>query len=113
MALGITKDCGNYAGFYTPQCYGGQLKILTGSIAFDDSYPTGGESMDISDMFNSLNIVLFESKAGYVFEYDYGNKKVKVMMGNNDGAADGPMVEVANETNLSALTAVKFLAVGY
>jgi hypothetical protein len=113
MALVITKDCGNYAGFYTPQCYGGQLKILTGSVAFDSSYPTGGESMDISDMFTSLKAVFFESKGGYVFEYDYGNKKVKAMMGDNDSATDGPMVEVTDKTNLSALTAVKFLAVGY
>lgn len=113
MALGITKDCGNYAGFYSPQCYGGQLKILTGSIAFDSSYPTGGEAMDISDMFTDLKAVFFESKRGYVFEYDYDNKKVKAMMGNNDGAADGPLVEVADKTDLSALTAVKFLAVGY
>ena len=113
MALVITKDCGNYAGIYTPQCYGGQLKILTGSIAFDGEYPTGGEPMDISDMFTSLKAVFFESKGGYVFEYDYGNKKVKAMVGNNDNATDGPLVEVANETDLSALTAVKFLAVGY
>lgn len=113
MPLVITKDCGNYAGMFTPISYGGQLKILTGSVAFDSSYPTGGEAMDISAMFNSLKIVLFESKAGYVFEYDYANKKVKAMMGNNDGTADGPLVEVADKTDLSALTAVKFLAVGY
>ena len=33
--------------------------------------------------------------------------------GNNDNATDGPLVEVANKADLSALTAVKFLAVGY
>ena len=113
MALGITYDCGSYGVLFTPQCYGGQLKIITGSIAFDNSYPTGGESMDISEMFTNLLIVLFESKSGYVFEYDYSNKKVKARVGDNDGASDGPLAEVANGTNLSALTAVRFLAIGY
>ncbi|KJS23144.1 MAG: hypothetical protein VR72_02975 [Clostridiaceae bacterium BRH_c20a] len=35
--------------------------------------------MDLSNYLKSVEGVMFESKAGYVFEYDYTNKKVKVL----------------------------------
>jgi hypothetical protein len=52
-------------------------KLLTGTFSFDTSYPTGGEAFDITGKFKSLMGVIFEPKAGYSFEYDYTNKKVK------------------------------------
>jgi len=52
--------------------------LLVGSIAFDDSYPTDGELMDLSGLFKDLQIVMFEGNGGYVFEYDYTAKKVIV-----------------------------------
>ncbi len=80
MALAITKDSGNYGAVFTPQIYAkGNIKLLTGSIAFDNSYPTGGEAMDLSKFFKNLLGVFFETKSGYIFEYDYTNKKVKAL----------------------------------
>lgn len=65
--LGMREKCGH--GF----------KLVTGSIAFDSSYPTGGEAMDLSKIFPvDLHMVVIENKSGYYFEYDYTNKKVKV-----------------------------------
>ena len=140
---------------------GHNYKLITGSIAFDSSYPTGGEAMDLSNQIpTDLHMVTFENKAGYSFEYDYTNKKVKAFTPNgahshdikiddDDNAAtagvavyfdedaaaqedrlkfvsptdtDGTGVtqdstaavaaEVANATDLSALTDVRFMAVG-
>ena len=52
--------------------------IITGKISFDSSYPTGGESLDLTDRLQTVLCVMFENKSGYMFEYDYTNKKVKV-----------------------------------
>lgn len=72
MALTITYD--------TPRAerisrnYG----IVTGNITFDSSYPAEGESLDLTDRIRDVKVVQFENKAGYKFEYDATNDKVKV-----------------------------------
>lgn len=88
------------------------LRVFTGSIAFDSSYPTGGEAMDLSSKFAALKLVLFENDAGYVFQYDYTNKKVLAYYYDYDAGADGTAIQVANATDLSALTDVRFIAFG-
>lgn len=91
--------------------------FVTGKVAFDSSYPTGGE--DISDVANQfprqLLGVVWEGSGGYQFETDYtaNAEKVKAFYGDNNNAADGPLIEVPNATNLSALTGVRFLAWGW
>lgn len=55
------------------------LGMFTGSIAFDSSYPTGGELLtDVSKFFTSENmfIVHFDPQDGYLFSYDKTNNKV-------------------------------------
>lgn len=89
------------------------FKLLTGKIAFDDSYPTGGEALDLSNFFSRIiSFIAFEPTAGYIFIYDRTNKKVKVYYADYDAGADGALIEVADTTDLSALTEVYFLAVG-
>lgn len=88
------------------------LRVLTGSLALDSSYPTGGENMDLSSKFAALKLVLFENDAGYVFQYDYTNKKVIAYYYDYDAGADGAAIQVANATDLSALTDVRFIAFG-
>lgn len=95
MALTITKDSGNYGAVFTPQVYAkGDMKFLTGKVDFDSSYPTGGEAMDISKFFKNLLGVTFETKSGYVFEYDYTNKKVKALERHSvySAAVDPPSI---------------------
>ncbi len=98
--LGILEKCGLGIG------------MLTGSLAFDDSYPTGGETVDLSGYFSDIHMVLIEPKSGYVFEYDYTNKKVLAYYADYNGAADGALIEVAAAVDLSALTDVRFVAIG-
>lgn len=119
MALTVTNHAGTGPGIAgTRPVYaasGGRgLKFVTGTIAFDASYPTGGEATtDISGHFTELLGVIFESKSGYTFSYDYTNNKVLAYVGDNDAVADGPQAQVADTTDLSAVTGVRFLAFGY
>lgn len=91
------------------------LKVVTGSIAFDSSYPTGGEDVsDIFNMFNTVvlllidpNTVVHGAQTGKFAQVDYTNKKVLLFTNAS------PTVEVTNASNQSALTAVKFVAIGY
>lgn len=118
MALSVTNHAGTGPGIAgTRPVYaasGGRgLKIVTGTVAFDSSYPTGGEATtDISGHFTELLGVFFESKSGYTFSYDYTNNKVLAYWVDTtvDGAAQA---QVANTTDLSAVTGVRFFAWGY
>lgn len=57
----------------------GNKRTATFDVAFDSSYPTGGESLSLSLIgLNEANIVLISQKSGYVFEYNYTNNKVLV-----------------------------------
>ena len=45
--------------------------------AFDTSYPTGGESLDLGALgFRGIAKCVIEPKMGYTFEYDYTNDKI-------------------------------------
>jgi hypothetical protein len=84
------------------------------TIAFDSSYPTGGEPLTKGDLGFSAapTVVEIEPKSGYVFEYDFTNEKILAYYGDNNNASDGPLIEVPNATNLATITGVKIRAVG-
>lgn len=82
------------------------FNMLTGTFDFGDSYPAGGEDFDLKPYFPKgiVNVNVFP-KSGYTFEYDETNKKIIAY-----SAAD---TEVTDATDLSALTGVSFVALGY
>lgn len=92
----------------------GSKRAVTLTIAFDSSYPTGGESLSLADMgfVSSVDIVQVEPTLGYVFTYDYTNKKLIAYYGDNNNASDGALIEVPNTTDLSAVVGVKLEATG-
>lgn len=92
----------------------GDRWITVRKVAFDSSYPTGGESLTTSELGFSKapDWVEIEPKNGYVFEYDATNQKIKAFQGDNANAAAAPLVEVANTTNLAAVTDVIVKAFG-
>ena len=111
MALTITYDPGNSM---IDKC-GLGVKMVSGTIAFDSSYNSGGESLDFSYFFpTKVFIVIIPSVAGYIFQYDYTNKKAIVYLQDYDlASADAPLVQVTASANLaSALADVRFLAFG-
>lgn len=86
---------------------GNKIMVL-GSIAFDSSYPTGGESFDRTQLvLRDLDSIIFEDSGVFSFQYDYTNNKVKVFT-----AAAAPKAEVADTTDLSSLTVIRFRAIG-
>jgi hypothetical protein len=111
--LTVTYDQGE--GVYSLQALKNRnFGIITGTITFDDSYPTGGESLDLSTKMADLNVVFIEPTGGYVFTYDHSNKKVMAYYADYDAAGDGAMIEYANAGNaLDNLGAIPFIAFGY
>lgn len=56
------------------------LGVFVGTIAFDSSYPTGGEdTSDITANFKNCLQIQFQGKSGYIFEWDKTNDKVKAL----------------------------------
>lgn len=87
------------------------LMMVTGTLDFDASYPTGGES--VAELFASfprgLTGALIQQPdvaAVRTVELDTVNQKVI-------GYTDGFTTEVTNGTNLSAVTGLRFIAWGY
>lgn len=82
----------------------GNMRLKIYDVTFDNSYPTGGESLTPADLgLNHIEAIIAEGGA-YNFGYDYTNEKLKAFYGNNDAASDGPLVEVANATDLSSVS---------
>ena len=109
-------------------------------VDFDDSYPTGGESLTPGDFgLEVIEMMIIAPQDGYVFEYDYTNEKIKAMVpidagsssavagANNTLVATTGAVEIAgtgnafqqvgaevtDTTDLSGVTGVKCFAIGY
>ena len=89
--------------------------ITSGTLTFDDSYPTGGEAITAANvgLNRAIDRIIIESAAGYVFKYDKANKKVLAYYADYDASSDGALIQVANTTDLSASAiAPGYIAVG-
>lgn len=105
----VTQEPRSSDGYYYRTVY---------TVAWDSSYPTGGESLTPGDcgLVSSISdgeywIEAWPSK-GYVPEYDKANKKMKLYWANYPGAAAGALVEVTNATDVSAITGMLLVAYG-
>jgi len=83
-------------------------KLEAGTFAFDSSYPTGGEAMTFG--FTPI-VVIVPPFSGYTFQWT--GSKLLAYYADYDAAADGVLIQVANAADLSALTAVPYLAIGF
>lgn len=119
----------------------GGLCLLSGTIAFDSSYPTGGESATgITGLFKTCLQIQCDSFGGYLFTFDKTNSTIKalapvdVIAGSGTAATNNFLfksatagkievdgtgtayqsaaAEVLDTTDLSGLTAVRFIAMG-
>jgi hypothetical protein len=118
---------------------GRSMYLLSGTIAFDDDYQTGGmDASGITKYFKNCLRLICDGRSGYIFEFDKSNKKIKVFHPTRINAASGTVndslgfatgentlnaenaardisnagKEVAASTNLSSLTGVSFIAIG-
>src|SRR5688500_12362976 len=90
---------------------GDTAHLYEGTLSWDDSYPTGGESFNVTGN-EKFSTVIFGHKGGYTFEWDEANQKVIAYYVDNDAGADSAQIQVPNTTDLAAVTGVKFLAIG-
>lgn len=91
----------------------GPVSQKNGTLAFDSSYPTNGEAVLASQIgLSTINQLDILPMNGYVFQYVAATAKIKVYYADYDANADGALIEVANTTDLSALTAVPYRAFG-
>jgi hypothetical protein len=90
----------------------GSKFVKRGTLAFDDSYPSNGEGLSLATLgLSYVDEVRVGPTSGYIFEWDGTNKKIKAFW--VDTSTDGaPLAEVANTTDLSALTAVPIVSIG-
>lgn len=92
----------------------GKQRVRIGTVTFDSSYPTGGESVTaasfgLSEIHKLL--VIGTRGSGYIVEYVPSSGKLKALWVDTtvDGAA---LAEVADTTDLSAVVA-DVIAFGY
>jgi hypothetical protein len=85
--------------------------LYTGTIALDSSYPTGGEAIDLG-LNERVDFLVTSPSGGYVGLWDATNQKLLMYYGDNNNASDGALIQVPDTTDLSALTAIPFFAIG-
>jgi len=89
MALTVTINKTDTVGRY--------LKVKTGTITFDSSYPTGGESLSKSDLGFSTSVETFVASpnGGLVFEYDFTNSKLEAFYPSGGSATPASLAAPA------------------
>jgi hypothetical protein len=90
-------------------------KVAHVKVAFDNSYPTGGEPFTAGECGLSAveRVRVLSGVKGYQVDPDVANMKLIVRRGDNANAAAAPAVEVANAVDLTTLSAVELEVVGY
>lgn len=90
---------------------GSTEKLYYGTIALDVSYPTGGEAIDVTAN-ERFDVLIAQPTSGYAFQWDAANQKLLAYRADYDAVADGPLVQVPDTTDLSAVTGIQFIAIG-
>lgn len=78
----------------------GDLQYRVVNATLDNSYATGGYAIATGNIDMTPEHIVFSavslSSGGYVGRVDVATKKLVVYYGDNNNAADGPLIEVAN-----------------
>ena len=97
------------------------LKVFDMTVAFGDgalTYPSGGIPLTAAKMgcpnsIVSLSMVSPASSNGFVYKYDLANNKIRIYQGDNDNAADAPLIELVAATATPAAATLTVEVVGY
>ncbi len=89
--------------------------ITYSTVAFDSSYPTGGEAITPNALGLGTILMAYSpgNYLGYAFSWDNANSKLLAYYADYDAGADGPLIQVPDTTSLATLTAIPFIAIGY
>lgn len=92
MALTVTRS-GDWSHI------AGNRRISTVTVAFDSSYPNGGESFVPADVgMRVFDRVDIEPRFGFNFDFDYTNNKILVYHGQSTGVIGVNLTAVGNVT---------------
>lgn len=98
----------------------GSARQVSGTITFDSSYVTGGETLPLSAL-GFYTLIEFEAQNAsssatnaYVVSWNRSSTAptLKVFQGDNAAGVAGPLIEVTNATNLASLVCT-FTATGF
>lgn len=95
----------------------GDLKYVVVPVTFDNSYPTGGETLDLDLLGLSSVVAVTNAGASYdaqgtvVPAWDAANSKLVAYGANGAAAGSAALTEVANAADLSTIT-VTLLVLG-
>lgn len=93
----------------------GQGLIVTGKLALSGTYPGSGDAVDFSKIAGLTNrqpdLVLVAGSAGFVYQYDYANKKLWTYC-NTAGGANNALGDHTNAGYVAGVTGddIRFLA---
>lgn len=91
------------------------------TISFGDgslTYPAGGIPLTAGKMGMGTSIKAFSfvspsAADGYLYKYDLANNKVRIYQGDNNNAADAPLIELVSGSATPAATSLVAEVVGY
>ena len=87
----------------------GNKRLVFGTIAFDSSYPTGGEALTATNLgLDKIDHITFTSD---IVQCYWASDLLLAYYGDNDNAADAEFVQVASADDISAAN-VSFFAIG-
>lgn len=89
------------------------LRVI--EVDYDASYPTGGEPLTADDLGfddHATELTVVALATTVTSKYDDANAKLIAYYGDYNNANDGVGIEVANTTDLSAVTGVVLLVFG-
>lgn len=118
MALTLTKV--RFDGDRQFGLLDGTAELIV-DVAFDSSYPTGGEVFDVSAYFAAVDTVLHipsdaavEGLAGdRIFAHDKGTAAAGLLLAYDEDNTSGIYAQIADMTDLSAVyTAARFKVTG-
>ena len=82
------------------------------------TYPAGGiplnkTKLGLPNTVTSLVVYDDMSADGFVYKWDNVNNKVRIYQGDNNNAADAPLIELVAATATPAATSLYATAIGY
>ncbi len=87
-------------------------RVIAGTAVASASYTSAGETLDLSSYLSGTPFVMVAGGAGYHPNHNGGTAAAGVVRFYNSGANNADvLVQVANSTNLAAVT-VQFFAIG-
>lgn len=97
------------------------MKVINLTVAFGNgtlTYPSGGIPLTAASMGcpNQIVSCLLNSPAssnGFMYKYDLTNNKIRIFQGDNDNAADAPLIELVAATATPAAATLAIEVVGW